>query len=288
LSAQVPEFVVIGHACQDILSAGSRALGGSVSYAAMTAHRLGYRVGIVTSTGPELDVARAFPYAQVVDRPAAATTVFENIYADGKRTQFLHRRAEVLTCEQVPLAWRRAPLIYIGAIAQEIDLSVFHCFADDVLVGVMPQGFFRQWDGQGRVSFTDWQPLPEVLRGIHVLVISEADVIDPEERAQAWGRYTESAIVTHAERGATIYHAQGQCHYPARPAREVDPTGAGDVFTAAFLIRLAETGDPCQAAPFANAVASFSVEGPGVEGIPWREQVEAYMCGEGRSLLMPR
>jgi len=285
LSAQVPEFVVIGHACQDILPGGGRALGGSVSYAAMTAHRLGYRVGIVTSTGPELDAARAFPYAQVIDHPAAATTVFENIYAAGQRTQFLHQRAEVLTCEQVPPAWRRAPLIYIGAIAQEIDLSVFHCFANGVLIGVMPQGFFRQWDGQGRVSFTDWQPTPEVLRRINVLVISEADVIDPEQRAREWGHYTESTIVTHAERGATVYQADGQCHYPTRPAREVDPTGAGDIFAAAFLIRLAESGDPCQAAPFANAVASFSVEGRGVESIPWREQVEAYLEGEGRFLL---
>ncbi len=36
------------------------------------------------------------------------------------------------------------------------------------------------------------------------------------------------------------------------------------VFAAAFLIRLAETQDPCEAARFANVVASFSVEKPGM------------------------
>jgi sugar/nucleoside kinase (ribokinase family) len=61
---------------------------------------------------------------------------------------------------------------------------------------------------------------------------------------------------------------------PGFPAVEVDPTGAGDVFAAAFLVRLQETEDPVQAARFANAVASFCVEGPGVAGIPTREQVE--------------
>jgi sugar/nucleoside kinase (ribokinase family) len=43
------------------------------------------------------------------------------------------------------------------------------------------------------------------------------------------------------------------------------------------MIRLTETGDPCQAAQFANAVASFSIEGPGVSGIPMRQQVEYYL-----------
>jgi sugar/nucleoside kinase (ribokinase family) len=57
----------------------------------------------------------------------------------------------------------------------------------------------------------------------------------------------------------------------------VDPTGAGDVFAPAFMIRLIETGDPCEAAQFANVVASFSIEGPGVTGIPMRKQVEAYL-----------
>jgi 1D-myo-inositol 3-kinase len=92
--------------------------------------------------------------------------------------------------------------------------------------------------------------------------------------------------VTHAERGATVYHAGEPCRYPPRPAKQTDPTGAGDVFAAAFLVRLAETGDPCQAAPFANTVASFSIEGPGVSGIPPRQQVDAYLDAAG-GLLIP-
>jgi sugar/nucleoside kinase (ribokinase family) len=47
------------------------------------------------------------------------------------------------------------------------------------------------------------------------------------------------------------------------------------------MIRLIETQDPCQAAQFANAVASFSIEGPGVRGIPMRHQVETYLAGLG-------
>jgi 1D-myo-inositol 3-kinase len=277
LNEQEQDFVVVGHVCQDLLPDGGLSLGGSVSYATTTAFRMGYRVGVVTSAGPDLDVRQALPGAEVICHPAANTTLFENIYENGRRKQFVHQRAEVITCEEIPLPWRRAPMAYLGSIDQEIDDSVFHCFADDVLIGVMPQGFFRRWDEAGQVHFTAWEPSPSVLQRINVLVISELDVPDPQQLVSDWGRFIDTIAVTHAERGATVYRAGESCYYPARPTQQVDPTGAGDVFAAAFLIRLSETGDPCQAAIFANVVASFSIEKPGVAGIPLRSQVEAYL-----------
>jgi sugar/nucleoside kinase (ribokinase family) len=54
----------------------------------------------------------------------------------------------------------------------------------------------------------------------------------------------------------------------------VDPTGAGDVFAAAFLVRYRETGDPFASALFASCAASLSVEAPGLEGVPTRARVE--------------
>jgi 1D-myo-inositol 3-kinase len=275
---QPPDFVVVGHVCQDLLPDGSLSLGGSVSYATTTAFRMGYGVGVVTSAGPDLDVAQALPGAEIVCHQAAATTLFENIYLDGKRKQFVHQRANVITGEQIPFQWRHAPMAYLGSIDQEIDDSVFHCFAEDVLIGVMPQGFFRRWDERGLIYFTRWEPSEAVLRRINVLVISELDVPDPDELVREWGRFIDIIAVTHAERGATVYRAGESCYYPARSTQQVDPTGAGDVFAAAFLIRFSETGDPCQAAPFANAVASFSIEQPGVAGIPLRGQVEDYLA----------
>jgi sugar/nucleoside kinase (ribokinase family) len=61
---------------------------------------------------------------------------------------------------------------------------------------------------------------------------------------------------------------------PAYPAGEVDATGAGDVFAAAYLVRLHETDDPLSAGLFASCAASISIEAPGLEGIPTRLQVE--------------
>jgi sugar/nucleoside kinase (ribokinase family) len=68
---------------------------------------------------------------------------------------------------------------------------------------------------------------------------------------------------------------------PARPTEQVDPTGAGDVFATAFLIRMFETGDPVVAVRFANIVASMSVEGIGMTRIPYRAEVDAWLQREG-------
>jgi 1D-myo-inositol 3-kinase len=272
-----PDFVIIGHITQDLQPDGRLSPGGTVSYAATTAHRLGYRVGVVTSTGPDLDITQVLPFAEIACLPAATTTVFENIYLDGRRKQILHRQAGILNCEQIPSAWRHAPIVHLGPLDQEIDQGVFHCFDSQVLMGVTPQGFLRCWDEQGLVSFTEWTPPEAVLRRINVLVLSELDVPDPDGLVRDWGQWIDTIVVTRAAQGASVYRSGKSCAYPARPTREVDPTGAGDVFAAAFLIRLIETGDPCQAAYFANAVASFSIEGPGVTGIPTRRQVEAYL-----------
>jgi len=279
LVESIPDFLVVGHICQDLLPSGGLSLGGSVSYAATTALQMGYRVGIVTSAGPEMDLKASLPGAEILCDRAAETTLFENIYHNGQRTQILHRQANLLTSRQIPPAWRRAPMVYLGSIDREIDDSVFTCFEPGVRIGVMPQGFFREWDEHGRIHFAEWTPPESLLRRINLLVLSELDVPAPLEMARSWAEFIEIVVVTHAERGATVLQAGQARHYPARPARQVDLTGAGDVFAAAFLIRFKETGDAGLAAAFANAAASFSVEGPGVSGIPERARVEEYLRG---------
>ena len=64
---------------------------------------------------------------------------------------------------------------------------------------------------------------------------------------------------------------------PAPAVREVDPTGAGDSFAAAFLSSFALGADPVRAATAACAVAAHSVTALGA--------MEARL--DGAQLLMP-
>jgi sugar/nucleoside kinase (ribokinase family) len=57
----------------------------------------------------------------------------------------------------------------------------------------------------------------------------------------------------------------------------VDPTGAGDIFAAAFFTRLLKTRDPWEAARFATLLASYSVSRVGLQGIPTVKEIEECM-----------
>jgi sugar/nucleoside kinase (ribokinase family) len=85
-------------------------------------------------------------------------------------------------------------------------------------------------------------------------------------------------VVTLGDRGCDVYRqgSREPFHSPAfKWAVEVDPTGAGDVFAAAFLWHLHKSGgDWRTAADWANCVASFVVEKRGVGGVPKLEAVE--------------
>jgi sugar/nucleoside kinase (ribokinase family) len=113
---------------------------------------------------------------------------------------------------------------------------------------------------------------------VDVLVLSEEDLNGNAALMDEYIRLTHIAIMTQGPLGCKVFVDGTATQVPGFPVQEVDPTGAGDVFAAAFLIRLEETKDPIQAARFANATASFCVQGPGVTTIPSRAQVELRLA----------
>jgi hypothetical protein len=288
--AAAPDYLVIGAITKDIIPGGF-SLGGTVSYGAITARRLGRRAAIVTSSTPDLALPDAFAGIAWQSVPAAHTTTFLNEYVDGTRRQYVKAIAAPITPPAVPAAWRRAPLVHLGPLVNEVDESLVHLFPHARVIAT-PQGWFRSWDATGFVTLGVWPRAAELLPHLNALILSDEDVRGDPECIQRWVALTHTLVLTHGARGATVYHGGQVMHLPARPACEVDPTGAGDVFAAAFLVRLHETildtgaEDPWEAARFANVTASFSVEGPGFSAIPYRAQVEAYLADLSNAALV--
>jgi sugar/nucleoside kinase (ribokinase family) len=266
------DFLVIGHLVQDVVPNGY-IVGGTTTYSSITARNLGRRPGVVTRLAPDFVCPEVLHDITVHRIPSAHTTTFHNIYRDGHRQQFLLSRADSLEPGDVPPAWRTAPIVHLGPLARELDARFAKLFPR-ALVGVTPQGWLRQWDETGRVQMRCWDEAPDILPHVDVLVLSEEDLNGNRALIDDYARLTRIAVMTQSARGCVVF-ANGEARQiPGFPAREVDPTGAGDVFAAAFLIRLQEIGDPFEAARFANATGSFCVEGPGVTTIPTRAQVE--------------
>lgn len=265
--------MAIGHVTKDLLPDGGYSIGGTATYASLTAQRLGVKVGVLTSVPTDLDLSQALRGIEVHSVPSALATTFENIYQGHTRRQFVHGLASPLQPAHLPAAWRGAPIVLLCPLVGELGLDWLGVFPKS-LVGVTPQGWMRQWDEQGLVRHRAWSEAQQILAGVDVLVFSEEDVARDTALIREYSRLVRIAVVTRGWQGATVFWNGNPRQFPAYRAREVDQTGAGDVFAAAFLIRLRETGDPYLAAPFANCAASFAIEGPGTTTIPTREQVE--------------
>jgi len=83
---------------------------------------------------------------------------------------------------------------------------------------------------------------------------------EPPDAVDRPGLARVATFVTQAERGAWAISMGTACHAPATPAREVDPTGAGDVFCGTSLARIALGDDVCAAAR-AGVIAASRVIG---------------------------
>jgi len=274
VSLEPVDYLVIGHIAHDLTPQGPR-LGGTVAYSALTARVLGLRVGIVTAAGPETSLD-ALNDITVISLDSPQSTTFENIYTGHGRIQYLRAQATKIDFNSVPDAWRRASIIHLGPIANEMD-SVLPKSFSPALLGLTPQGWMRQWDAENRVSSREWTGVEPALSQAGAVVISREDVDDNDELIEHMAHQTRVLAVTEGAAGSVLYWHGDRRRFRAPEVPEVDATGAGDIFAAAFFIRLFNTRDPWEAARFATLVASRSVSRVGLDAIPTSREIEECM-----------
>ena len=272
----MPRLLSVGHVCHD-RAPGGDVVGGSVAYGSLTARRLGWDVAILSSAGPDFDPQRELPGIPMFLQPAAATTRFVNEYApDGTRHQTVTARAEDIRYEALPEEWRSPDALLLGPLAGELSGVNATAFTAGC-VGAIAQGYVRAIDAEGRVSAKDWVRPERDLLGVHVLFLSRHDVPDADARAREFLSLVPIVALTRGWRGLTLLTRDGVHDVPSLPRPEKDPTGAGDVFAAAFLVRYQESSDPLEAAAFAACAASCAVEGVGATSLGDRAEVMRRM-----------
>ena len=265
------DYLVIGHIAHDLTPDGWR-LGGTAAYSALTAHALGLRVGVVTAGGKETSLA-ALNGIPVISLESPQSTIFENIYTENGRVQFLRAQARQLDFTNVPEAWQKTPIIHLGPIANEVDPVLPKVFSP-ALLGVTPQGWMRQRDEAGLITRSEWKNAEPVLQKADAVVMSREDVNGDDELIEHMAHQTRIMVVTEADAGCVLYWNGDRRRFRAPEVREVDATGAGDIFATAFFIRLFKTRDPWEAARFATLIASRSVTRIGLTGIPTPQEIE--------------
>jgi sugar/nucleoside kinase (ribokinase family) len=270
-------YLLVGTVTKDLLPDGNFTFGGTVTYATVIVKNLGWQPTIVTAAASDF---RPPPYLAEVDwriLPSPETTTFRNEYdAYGHRRQTIGPVAQTISTLDIPIDCRQAPLVHLCPLAQELEPSITSIFKNSLLVAT-PQGWMRQWDEHGAVSLGEWVGADRILSQLKATVISLEDIEGDWTVAKNWAAQVPILIVTQGKNGCTVFHQGQRYSVPSRSAQQVDPTGAGDVFAAAFFIRFYETGNLWQSARFANVTASMAIERPGPEGAPSRDEIETYI-----------
>ncbi len=266
------DYLVVGHFAKDLTPDGYH-LGGTAAYAALTARALGLRVGILSSFNEKELSLEALAGIPIVNIPAEETTTFSNLETNAGRAQILHQRAAQIDFAQVPEVWRRATIIHLAPIAQEMKSQLPAGFSP-ALLGLTPQGWLRGWDDEGRISLREWSEMEASLKRASAAVLSVEDVQDDEELIEEISLASRVLALTEGDEGARLYWNRDLRRFSA-PVKEVlDTTGAGDIFAAAFFIRLHSTRDPWEAARFATCLASQSVTRRGLTSIPTEDEIQ--------------
>jgi sugar/nucleoside kinase (ribokinase family) len=272
----MPRLLAVGHVTWDRGDSGD-VLGGSASYAALTAVKLGWEAAVLTSAARDFVPERDLPGVTVFQRTAAVTTRFHNHYGeDGTRRQSVQARSDDIDLSLLPDTWRSPDALLLAPVAGEVGGGSATAFEAGV-VGASAQGWLRRIDADGSVLPRPWPAVGADLVGVHALFLSEQDLPDGLA-AREFLAAVPMVALTRGWEGLTLLTRDGVHDVPSLPRAETDPTGAGDAFAAAFLVRYHETEDALEAAAFAACAASCAVEAVGAAGLGDRHEVQRRLA----------
>ena len=284
-----PFFFSLGFITYDLYK-NRRIIGGASAYSAILARNFGVASAIATSIGEDFRDFDALKGIQLAYQIGERTATFINKPAEERGKGMSERRIQYVTSvanrikeETIPEGWFNAEIVYICPVLNELEEDIIKRF-EGSMIGVAPQGWLRSVDEGGRIEKKKWEKANEVLSKVDFVIVSEEDVF--EEDIPIYARLSDIFMITRGSQGAEVYHDKGKYHehIPAFVREEVDATGPGDVFGAAFLLRYHETNDAVESAIFASCAASFVVEKVGVKGVPTKEQVLKRMKNESGNI----
>ena len=254
---------VIGNLTRDVVDGGPPRVGGAPFHAARALRLLGGRAVIVARCSaadrptllPPL-VALGIPVTWI---QAQSTTCFTLRYEGEHRTLEIDALGEPWTQSDVG-AVKRAAWVQIGGLSRaDFPPEVLATLARDRRLALDAQGLVRA--GKTGPVELDGDFDPSLLRHLTVLKVAgdEAEALGGEERLLGLG--VPEVLLTQGSQGAELLADGRRERIPVRRVEgDVDPTGAGDGFLAAYVWARAFGHRPISAARHAAATAARMLE----------------------------
>ena len=262
-----PIVVVVGHVTHDLYGPDVVA-GGCAYYGAHTHRGLGAEVRLVTTVGEDFTCDRALVGIACATRRSGRTTTFINDYRDhARRVQHARAMAPMVDAGDLPAAWRSCDLLHLAPVMNEVDLVRWIGAVDARLVGIGVQGWVKEACGSDVIQ-RPWLVDARALAGVGVACVGEEDLHDQGDLIDRLVTAVPIVALTRGRAGCDVIVRGRTTRIGIYLAREVDPTGAGDTFSSAFLFALASGLAPVEAGQLAAAAASIVIEARGGDALP--------------------
>lgn len=254
-----PDYLIVGHLSLDQTESGTR-IGGTAAYSARAARLMGRNVAVVTSAPDDLASFPELADIEFLNIESKSWTSFENRYLDGTgRVQNWISTAEPIDVDNVPISWQLAPIVHLAPIAQELSTDFALGCPSDLCCATI-QGWLRGRSSSSKVLVEVNAGLDRALKYLGAAVVSEQDVMADQRLIDELAESARLLIVTRAELGCDVYQEEGRKRIPVEKVEVADPTGAGDIFAAAFFVAYSESSDAVQSARFANDFTAWILQ----------------------------
>lgn len=278
-------------------------LGSPTAYSSVALGKLGARVGVVSKIGTDLPVNFLHPLKETnVDmrgiRIDGKDTTHSLLIYDkqGGKKILYPKKASPIMFEDIPEEYLEAKIFYICPMDFDVPIATFEALSNRGITLVADIGGYGGAHSRthpNRKERRDRTYIRKLLSYLHIAKASMEDCkhlfgeknMSPDETAKLLVELgADIATLTLGEEGAIVATEDRIYKAPAFPAKVIDISGAGDVYTAGLLFEYLRTGDLYKSLLFGEATASIMIEGTGgvlAERMPTESEVRERISTTG-------
>ncbi|HOI76356.1 MAG TPA: carbohydrate kinase family protein [Methanofastidiosum sp.] len=125
------------------------------------------------------------------------------------------------------------------------------------------------FDPGEQLCYSNSEEVLKIIKNVDFLFVNRHELFallgssDIEEGGQYLTKRRAKNVIVKADKNGVYYFGKNYIHEKAFPAKVIDPTGAGDSFSSAFIANYIRTSDIRSSLRYANAAASFCVQSYG-------------------------
>ncbi len=247
-------------------------LGGAVFYQTATLNQLKTPSISIISIGKD-DEKLLKDLENTVVIPTEKTMKYSNIYDKNlKRRQKATLPQNTILPSDISISLENINSVLLSPLSPtDIPPQTITFFKERGIRTILSaQGYLRKTDDDRNIIDRKWKNIELYLKDTDILFLDENEAkksfninrITDETVHKIVRKYElEQIIITKAEKGSTIYTKNQRYSIPAiKTEKEIDATGLGDTYIAAYISKLEECNDIYLAGMFASITAKEKLE----------------------------